>query len=419
MSLIESQNGLGHVSSLKGTPLVATPQASGDADSISTELTERAQIVAAVAVKHAPAVDRAARFPEEAMRSAKELNLLGMLIPTELGGDGASVSDAVDVCYMLGRACGSTGLIFAMHQMMVACLLRHGLDNPWHRRFAQRIHSEQLLLASSTTEGKGGGDLRKSECAVEQEGVAIALTKSATVMSYGAQADAIVTTARRSADAPASDQVLVAFGKGDYRLEPIAGWDTLGMRGTCSAGFNFEGTGTMDQVLPVPYQKIHAHTGMPVAHLTWSAVWAGVAASAVDRARAFVRSAARGSSGQLPPGAAHLTRASASLRTLRAVITSSLERYEAAKHDAAELDSLDFQTGMNLLKVTASELAIATVSSAMQASGLAGYRNDGEFSVTRHLRDAMSSSVMINNDRILANVGTASLLVEPPALLTR
>ena len=84
-----------------------------------------------------------------------------------------------------------------------------------------------------------------------------------------------------------------------------------------------------------------------------------------------------------------------------------------------ELESLDFQTSMNLLKVTASELAIATVSSAMQASGLAGYRNDGEFSVTRHLRDAMSSSVMINNDRILANVATASLLVELPTSLTK
>ena len=101
------------------------------------------------------------------------------------------------------------------------------------------------------------------------------------------------------------------------------------------------------------------------------------------------------------------------------MIKSALTRYEEAVNDPSELESLDFQTSMNLLKVTASELAIATVSSAMQASGLAGYRNDGEFSVTRHLRDAMSSSVMINNDRILANVATASLLVELPTSLTK
>jgi acyl-CoA dehydrogenase len=69
---------------------------------------------------------------------------------------------------------------------------------------------------------------------------------------------------------------------------------------------------------------------------------------------------------------------------------------------------------MNLLKVNASELAVATVMSAMQACGLAGYRNDGDFSVGRHLRDILSSPIMISNDRILANVAAASLLAGTP-----
>jgi hypothetical protein len=73
---------------------------------------------------------------------------------------------------------------------------------------------------------------------------------------------------------------------------------------------------------------------------------------------------------------------------------------------------------MNLLKVNASEMAIATVTSALQACGLAGYRNDGEFSIGRHLRDVLSSSIMINNDRILSNVATTSFLVDVPAFLT-
>ena len=55
--------------------------------------------------------------------------------------------------------------------------------------------------------------------------------------------------------------------------------------------------------------------------------------------------------------------------------------------------------------------------SAMQACGIAGYRNDGEFSIGRHLRDILSSPVMISNDRILANVATASLLTGAPASL--
>jgi acyl-CoA dehydrogenase len=57
------------------------------------------------------------------------------------------------------------------------------------------------------------------------------------------------------------------------------------------------------------------------------------------------------------------------------------------------------------------------VMSCMQACGLSGYRNDGEFSVARHLRDVLSSSIMISNDRILANAAGASLLIEVPPLL--
>src|SRR5208282_710659 len=144
--------------------------------------------------------------------------------------------------------------------------------------------------------------------AIEHTGSQAALTKNATVISYGAHADAIITTARRSAEAAPNDQVLATFLKNDYQLEPIMDWDVLGMRGTSSAGFTLKARGKSEQVLPEPYQKIQARTMMPVAHLTWSAVWTGLAADAVERARDCVRAAARRAGGQLPPGAIHLTR---------------------------------------------------------------------------------------------------------------
>ena len=72
--------------------------------------------------------------------------------------------------------------------------------------------------------------------------------------------------------------------------------------------------------------------------------------------------------------------------------------------------SLEFQSTITLLKVQASELAAASVMSAMRACGLSGYRNDDPFSVGRHLRDILSAPLMINNERILANLTTASLL---------
>jgi len=385
------------------------------ASAITNDLRQRVAIVTKIAAESAGAVDREARFPSEAFSAARTQRLLGILVPADLGGEGASISDAVDLCYLLGRECASTGMIFAMHQIMVAILLRHAHQSSWHRNLLRRLLTEQLLIASSTTEGQGGGDLRTSVSAVERSGTRIAFEKSATVMSYGAQADAILTTARRSADAPATDQVLLAIVEGDYQLEPIVEWETLGMRGTCSAGFMLKATGGADQILPDSYATIQAHTMMPVAHLTWSAVWCGIAAGAVERARRCVRTAARRTGGQLPLGAAHLTRATMSLRALRGVVASALQRFEAIGDEGNQLEQLDFQNSMNLLKVTASEMAIATVMSCMNACGLLGYRNDGEFSVSRHLRDVLSSSIMINNDRILASAATASILIDIPA----
>ena len=143
----------------------------------------RAEAVAAVAAAHADAVDQSARFPAETFAAAREHRLLGMMVPVELGGDGASVSDAADICCMLGTSCGSSAMIFAMHQIQVAILSRHAPKSEWHRGLLRRLASEQLLLASSTTENMTGGIVRASACAVEPDAAGMKLTKNATVMS--------------------------------------------------------------------------------------------------------------------------------------------------------------------------------------------------------------------------------------------
>ena len=375
------------------------------------DLMERARRVAAVAAQFADDVDRAGRFPTEAMTAAKEEGLMGVMAPKSLGGEDASLSELSEVCYALGQACASTAMIYAMHQVKIACVVRHGLDSAWIRAFLRLLTNEQMLVASSTTEGQGGGNVRSSEAPVECTGSRFSLKRDATVISYGAQADAIVTTARRAADAAASDQVLVVLLASDYTLEPTLSWDVLGMRGTCSGGFNLVATGDAAQVMTTPYELIHAQSMVPAAHILWSSAWAGVAAGAVERARKSVRNAMRGG-GDLPPSAPYFSKATASLRALRALILSVVDRYEAIADDPDALSTMEFQTAISLLKVDASELAVQTVMSAMRVGGLLSYRNDTDVSIGRHLRDVLSSPIMINNDRILGNVATATLLGE-------
>lgn len=396
------------------------PRQIGDAAALEVgdrNLRDRADAVAAVAAACADQVDRNARFPEEAFSVIRTERLLGIMLPAELGGENASLSDVVDICYWLGQACASTGMIYAMHQSCVACLLRHGRGSLWHQDLLRRVASDQLLLASSTTEGQAGGNVRSSVAPVERTPSGIRLDRAATVVSYGARADGILTTARRSAAASPSDQVLVAFLKDDYTLEQTVGWDALGMRGTCSSGFNLKAGGGDEQILPEPYERIHPQSMVPVSHLTWSATWAGIAADAAERARGFVRRAARKSNGTLPPGAAHVTKALAVLQKLRGLIASSLRAYERQADNPHALMALDFQAMMNFMKVEASETAVSVVLESARACGIAGYRNDSEFSIGRHLRDVLSAPIMISNDRILSNFATTSLLTAMSASL--
>src|SRR3984957_4546506 len=382
------------------------------------DLKTRARAVATIAANNAADVDSAARFPAEAVAALKEQRLLGIAVARDLGGEGAGIADVADVCYLLGQSCSSTAMIYAMHQIKVACVTRHMRDNAVLADIMRRLCSEQLLLASSTTEGQAGGNVRSSEAPVEHVDGGIQLERKARVISYGAYADGIVTTARRSADSPGSDQVLVAFLKSDYTLTRLQSWDTLGMRGTHSEGFTLRARAPAEQILADPYEKIHPQTMVPHAPLLWGSVWAGIAAAATAKAQAFVRNALRASGGQMPPGAAHFTQAASSLRTLRGVLSSALRSYQAVMADEKALASLEFQTMITLTKVQASELAASTVLAALRACGLSGYRNDSEFSIGRHLRDILSAPLMINNDRILANLAMTSVMTSLPTSIS-
>jgi len=105
-----------------------------------------------VAARHADDVDRQARFPKEAVDALKAAKLLGILVPKDKGGPGAGIADVVSVCHVLGQYCAATAMVYAMHQIQVSCIVRHGGGNAWLDAFMKRLAGEQLLLASATSE---------------------------------------------------------------------------------------------------------------------------------------------------------------------------------------------------------------------------------------------------------------------------
>src|SRR5271156_6999715 len=132
-------------------------------------LTARARAAADVARSNAAAVDAEARFPSEAFAELRKQRLLGIQVPQALDGEGATIGEIADVCYILGQSCSSTALIYAMHQIKIACIVRHYKNAAALERVLRRIAAEQLLMASSTTEGQAGGNVRSSEAAVAHD----------------------------------------------------------------------------------------------------------------------------------------------------------------------------------------------------------------------------------------------------------
>ncbi|MEP7046616.1 MAG: acyl-CoA dehydrogenase family protein, partial [Ilumatobacteraceae bacterium] len=299
-------------------------------------------------------VDRAGRFPSEAVGALRAEGLLAALVPKSHGGGDCSYADISALCTELGKHCSSSAMIFAMHQIQVSCVLEHGGATPYFDALLRDIGETGRLLASATSEVGIGGDVRSSVCAVEQDGDRFSLAKAAPVISYGEYVDDVLVTARRSPEAPANDQVLVHVQKPNLTLAPTGVWDTIGMRGTCSIGFDLRATGSMGQVIPAPYSEISSQTMVPVSHITWASLWLGIAENAVGKAHTFVRAAARKTPGSLPQSAHHLASVVGMLESIRASVDHAVALFERARAQGAVETSMSFAISMNNLKVNVS-----------------------------------------------------------------
>jgi len=119
------------------------------------------RIAAEVAAPSADAVDREARFPHEAVDALREAGALSAFVPAELGGAGASFEAVAEACFELGRRCAATAMVFAMHQIQVACMVRHLDGSGWFEGYLRELAERQLLVASITSEVGTGGDMGK------------------------------------------------------------------------------------------------------------------------------------------------------------------------------------------------------------------------------------------------------------------
>ncbi len=377
---------------------------------------ESFQLALDMAAQHAEDVDRCGRFPSETVEALRAAGALGWGVPCEYGGAGAEIDVLAGATFELARRCSASGMIFAMHQIQIASIVRHLANSVWFEDYLRHVVREQRLIASATSEVGVGGDMRRSIAALDtladSSSNRLQFEKKASAISYGAYADDFLTTLRCSPDADCGDQLLVLTHLTDMQIAPLGEWDTLGMRGTCSPGFVMRGTCLAEQVLPAPFAVIASQTMVPFSHILWAHVWFGIASDAFGRAQNFVRAQARQNPGNTPSSALRLSELSLRMAAFRALLQAALKEYVnlAEGEGRPTLSTIGYSVRINNLKIAASEAAVEACQSALRICGFLGYGNSGPYSVGRQLRDACSAELMIANDRLLAT-NAALLLV--------
>ncbi|HNI34642.1 MAG TPA: acyl-CoA dehydrogenase family protein [Microthrixaceae bacterium] len=352
---------------------------------------------AEVAAVFADEVDRDARFPVEGVDALRSAGLLAAMVPTELGGEGASLASIAGATRALAAHCSATALVMAMHQIEIWYLILHG-HTPGLQGLLRSVATDGVLIANANSEVGLGGEVGRSFCAVERTGDGrFHLEKDVLAVSYGANADALLLTARRDPEAAEGEQVMVGCRPGTFRLDQTTDWNTTGLRGTCSASFKATVDEDEEMIFPTPWGTIGAQC-IGATTILLNSVWLGIAEAAATRAHAYVRADARRKIGTTPASAPLLAEVSVTLGEARAIMASTIAAYEAAV-GTEDLESASLLLAVRNLKLSVTTLAIEIVSKASLICGLAGYKRDSPYSMDRNLRDVLGGPLMANNSR--------------------
>src|ERR1700722_19592276 len=178
----------------------------------------------------------------------------------------------------------------------------------------------------------------------------------------------ILSTAPRSPDAADTDQALCLLRTADFTLEPTSGWDTLGLRGTCSSGLHITGHVTADDLFPVSFAEIANGGGGQLRHVLLTAVGTGLAEAAMDEAHKAVRAEARRSIGTTPQSALRLAEIFTDVQCARSTLFEAQRKIEAAI-ESDTLEDIGLIMSLRNVKVVTSKAAMNAATAALQICG--------------------------------------------------
>jgi alkylation response protein AidB-like acyl-CoA dehydrogenase len=338
--------------------------------------------------------DREGTFPFENYEEMREAGYLGLTVPEELGGRGASIHELILAQERLAMGDGSTALAVNMHVSPIgqlaslwrssgderlADVLRRAADGRLVYASMSAEPGDPILMTSSTVAERVEGGYRVS-------GKKIFGTESAVCTEFSTRA--------RYDDPERGPQVLFFRLPRDAEgMRMKETWDTMGMRATRSDDFELENVFVPDEAVFHSYPVGHFDATMLKTVWGWAmptfgAVYLGIGAGALEFARKQVQARGRQDDPQVQNLFAEME---VLLETARAV----LYRHAQEMDSGALYAEIPVQDGMAravLTKYVTTNNAVAIVDRALHVVGGAGYYR--RFPLERMYRDVRAGPIM-------------------------
>ncbi|MCU0310120.1 MAG: acyl-CoA/acyl-ACP dehydrogenase [Acidimicrobiales bacterium] len=341
-----------------------------------------------VLVTEADRVDADAVFPRASIDALTEEGLLGLLLPEDVGGLGATPAQFVTTMSSVAHACGSTSMVLLMHLVSSAVIdaTADGGREDLRRELAEG--SALATLAFSEAGSRSHFWAPVSQLQPTDGGWLLEARKS--WVTSAREADVWVSSVRPADVGGPMESELYLVRRTQPGVSVDGRFDGLGLRGNDSAPANLSATVTeADRLGPAA----SGFGQMMQIVLPWfalgnSAVSVGLARAALDRAVAHV-SGSRFD---------HLDTAIADLPTVRAYVAkawTSLRAHETLLADTARrVAEPDEGTVLAVLatKAGCNEMALSVTETALRVAGGAAFSK--QVGIDRPYRDARAGFVM-------------------------
>ncbi|HEU5075132.1 MAG TPA: acyl-CoA dehydrogenase family protein [Polyangiaceae bacterium] len=332
----------------------------------------RAREVGSAFAETAKAADRERRFVAENYSALADAGILGALVPSELGGGGASHGDVCELLRELAHFCPSTALALSMHQHLVAATVWRYLHQMPGEALLRRVAAEHLVLVST-----GAGDWLRSNGEVERTEGGYRVSGEKHFASGSPGGDLLVTSAAWNAcpDGPAVLHFAVPLNAPGVSIGND--WDTLGMRGTGSHTVTLENVFVPEQAIALKRPREGWHPVwsivLTVAAPIYSSPYVGIAEHAAEVARGILKGRARGQAASVDGPNAHVPYL---LGEMENALATARLAYRALIENTNNYDfTPDIERANRALinKTILAKSAVETVNKAMEAVGGASY----------------------------------------------